>query len=63
MKQDGEYEEGGQFVMIRQLDAEVQVAARQEVVQDVEDSDDEDTEVLQVEPSGVGISLVLQSST
>ena len=63
MKQDGEYEEGGQFVMIRQLDAEVQVAARQEVVQDVEDSDYEDTEVLQVEPSGVGISLVLQSST
>ena len=49
--------------MIRQLDAEVQVAARQEVVQDVEDSDDEDTEVLQVEPSGVGISLDLQSST
>ena len=51
MKQDGEDEKGGKFVMIGQLDAEVQVAARQEVVEDVEDSDDENTNVLEVESS------------
>ena len=47
--------------MICQLDAEVQIAGRQEVVQNVEDSDDENTNVLQVEPSR-GNSLVSQSS-
>lgn len=40
--------------MVGQLDAEVQVAAGQEVVEDVEHSDDEDTNVLKVEPSSYG---------
>ena len=51
MKEEGEDEEGGELVMISQLDAELQVAARQEMVEDVEDSDDENTNVLEVQPS------------
>ena len=37
--------------MFGQLDAQVQVAGREEVVQNVEDSDDENTNVLEVESS------------
>ena len=51
MKGKGEQEEERQLVMISQLDAQLQVAARQEVVQNVEDSDDENTNVLEVESS------------
>ena len=51
MKEEGEKEEERQLVMISQLDAQLQVAARQEVVQNVEHSDDENTDVLEVKPS------------
>ena len=54
MKGKGEQEEERQLVMISQLDAQLQVAAGQEVVEDVEHSDDEDTNVLKVEPSSYG---------
>ena len=37
--------------MFGQLDAQVQVAGREKVVQNVEDSDDENTNVLEVESS------------
>ena len=51
MKEEGEKEEERQLVMISQLDAQLQVAARQEVIENVEHSDDENTDVLEVKPS------------
>ena len=50
MKKYGEDEKAGQFVVICQLDAQVQVACWVEVVENVEDSDDENANVLKVEP-------------
>ena len=49
MEKYGEEDEAGQFVVICQLDAQVQVAGWVEVVENVENSDDENTNVLEVE--------------
>ena len=61
MEKQGEKEQAGQFVVFGQLDAQVQVAGREEVVQNVEDSDDENTNVLEVESSSGQQLLVFQS--